>query len=323
MDSTTKPGQAGPQEPVIQRGDETSASNYEKVVREELARVQERLAKLAAASPPPASTSDTKLASAALDPNITSFRPTAVDATGLPGELRSTKRGLMRSAAGLLAATGIVGAALAWSSYGEAARATIETWSPELASIVTLASEKLGLSKPPNEPASSDTSSPQAPVADGTAAQPPADAAPTQATAQDSTQAAAAATSVVAPAAATPETAQLLQGMARDIASLTQGIEQLKSSQEQLLQENAKLAEQLKSNQEQMARLVAHASEPSLHPRPVAPKPAVAAVHRPPTTTLPPPQMIAPQAAALPPAPAPLAADEAPPYVPRPPKPVP
>src|SRR6267378_4511621 len=79
----------------------------------------------------------------------------------------------------------------------------------------------------------------------------------------------------VAPTAAalSPELTQLLQSMARDIATLGQGIELLKASQEQMARDNANAAEQLKASQEQMARVIAKASEQSLRPKISAPPP--------------------------------------------------
>jgi hypothetical protein len=49
--------------------------------------------------------------------------------------------------------------------------------------------------------------------------------------------------------------------MARDFATVGQGIEQLKARQEQLARDNASAVEQLKANQEQMARAIAKLSE--------------------------------------------------------------
>ena len=50
----------------------------------------------------------------------------------------------------------------------------------------------------------------------------------------------------------------MLQTMARDLANVQQGIEQLKTSQEQTASGNAKALEQLKTSQEQIdaARLI-------------------------------------------------------------------
>jgi hypothetical protein len=97
----------------------------------------------------------------------------------------------------------------------------------------------------------------------------------------------------VAPTAAplSPELAQMLQTMARDLANVEQGIEQLKTSQqqmgsdnakaieqlktsqEQMARDNAKAAEQLKASQEQIARFIAKASEQNLRPKTSAPPP--------------------------------------------------
>jgi hypothetical protein len=84
----------------------------------------------------------------------------------------------------------------------------------------------------------------------------------------------------VAPTAAAlpPDLAQVLQTMSRDLATVGQGIEQLKASQEQMARDNARIAEQLKLNQEQLGRLAARASEQNPRPKPSAvplpPRPA-------------------------------------------------
>ena len=80
-----------------------------------------------------------------------------------------------------------------------------------------------------------------------------------------------------------------LQTMARDLATVRQGIEQLKASHEQLARDNGKIAEQFKANQEQaardyakiaeqveasqeqMARVIAKASKRNLRPKTSAP----------------------------------------------------
>jgi DNA repair ATPase RecN len=66
---------------------------------------------------------------------------------------------------------------------------------------------------------------------------------------------------------------QVLQSMARDLATLGQEIEQLKAGQEQMARDNANTAEQLKASREQMARVLAKASEQSPRPRILAPPP--------------------------------------------------
>ena len=63
----------------------------------------------------------------------------------------------------------------------------------------------------------------------------------------------------------------MLETMARDIANVEHGIEQLKTSHEQMARDNAKAAEQLKANQKQMASFIAKASEQNLHSKTSAP----------------------------------------------------
>ena len=84
----------------------------------------------------------------------------------------------------------------------------------------------------------------------------------------------------VAPTAAalSPELTQLIQSMAHDLATLGQGMELLKASQEQMARDNANAAEQLKASQEQMAQVIARSSEAkaaeqNLRPRISAPPP--------------------------------------------------
>src|SRR5205823_9240899 len=159
------------------------------------------------------------------------------------------------------------------SSYGDAAKPIIARWAPQLILTSSLPLEKLGLAVQPSpsavEVAAAEPLSPQP--------TPSAQAAP-----QD-----------VAPSAApvSPELALLLQTMARDLANVEQGIEQLKASQEQMASDNAKAVEQLKASQEQMTRLVAKASEQNLRPKTSAPAPRpVAPAARKPVSTLPSPQ---------------------------------
>ena len=93
-----------------------------------------------------------------------------------------------------------------------------------------------------------------------------------------------------APAAAPvpPELALSLRTMARDLANVEQGLEQLKASQQQMASDNAKAVEQLKASHEQMTRLIAKASEQNLRSRTSAPPPRpIATPTRKPVPTLP------------------------------------
>jgi hypothetical protein len=215
-----------------------------------------------------------------------------------------------RSSRGRLALLGLIGlllaacisvAALTWQSrYGHEAKLIIARWAPQRVSISSLPLEKQELPAQPSPPAVD--------VAATAALPQPARLA--QTTPQD-----------VAPTAAplSPELAQWLQTMARDLANVEQGIEQLKTSQEQMVRDNAKLAEQLKAaqaqmardnenaaeqlkaSQEQMARLIAKASEQNLRPKASAPPPRPIVT----PTRKPVPKLSSPQATARPLAPKP------------------
>src|SRR6266446_1796408 len=222
-------------------------------------------------------------ADAAVPPVDTTFRPAAVNDVLVPGRLRSIGRGAMRAFAAVLLATCIGVGGIAWQHYGEAAQQTIADWMPQLALTSLLPSEQPAPSAQPAPPAV------QADTATSAPAQP---APPVQAPAQG-----------VAPgAAALPgESAQSLQSMARDLASVGQeigqlkaGIEQLKASQQQMSRDIAKTSE-IKASE-------VKAPEPNLQPRIAAPlpRPAPAPARKP----KPPP----PLAAAIPPPPPPQAA---------------
>src|SRR5882724_9890824 len=200
-------------------------------------------------------------AGAAVPPVDTTFRPSAVDDVLVPGRLRSMGGGAMRALTALLLAAGIGGAAIAWQAYGDAAKAMIAEWAPQLA---------LTSSQPPEKPALPVQPAPPAVQPDAATAAPAQPAPPAQ-------------TAAVAPSAAavSTESAQLPQSMARDLASMGQEIGQLKAS-----------IEQLKASQQQMSRDIAKASEKAseakaseqnLRPRISAPPPrsATAPARRP------------------------------------------
>jgi hypothetical protein len=217
----------------------------------------------------------------------------------VPGRRSSHGRLALLGLIGLLLAACICVAALAWQSpYGDAAKLTFARWAPQRVSTSSLPLEKQELPAQPSPPAVD--------VAATAALPQPAPLA--QTTPQD-----------VAPTAAplSPELAQWLQTVARDLANVEQGIKQLKTSQEQMVRDNAGLAEQLKAaqaqmardnenaadklkaSQEQMARLIAKASEQNLRPKTSAPPPRPIAT----PTRKPVPKLSSPQARAQPQAP--------------------
>jgi hypothetical protein len=174
----------------------------------------------------------------------------------VPGKLRLFDRPAVRGLTGLLLAACIGVAAIAWqSSYGDAAKEIIARWAPQRVATSSPPLENPGLAAQPSPPAVQAAAAKTAPPQPALLAQTvPEDVAPTT-------------------AAPSPELTQVLQSMARDLATLGQEIEQLKAGQEQMARDNANTAEQLKASREQMARVLAKASEQNLRPKMSAPPP--------------------------------------------------
>jgi hypothetical protein len=216
----------------------------------------------------------------------TTFRPAAVGDVPAMGNHASMARRAMRGVVALLVAACIGLFGVVWKSYGEVASRQIAKWTTQLVLTTSL---------PPETPAPAAQPDPPVVQADAAAA------ASTQ-----STDPAQSATETVAPAvAASAESAQLVQSMSRDLASLGQQVEQLKAS----------IAE-LKAGRQQVSREVAKASEQNVRPRTAvpAPRPAAARARRPMPSYLPTQAAAAP---ALAPAVAPYYPPRQPDYVPR------
>lgn len=222
MDSTVMPKSSEADDVLAARADERLAHAYEQITR-----ADEQLARLTEQL--------TRMEQEAAHP------PAAL-LVRRPSRGRAALRGFM----GLLAAACIIGGAfVAQSSYGEAIRPAIARWAaPYVGSVSRLASAAPELSA---QPAPSSVR-----LAAAEAASPPATLS-VRSEPQDSASPAA--------AAASPDVAPMLQAMARDLATLQQGIDELKAGQERLAGENAKVAEQFRASQEQVARLVAKAAE--------------------------------------------------------------
>jgi hypothetical protein len=99
---------------------------------------------------------------------------------------------------------------------------------------------------------------------------------------QDAAPLATKAPAATAPAAATPpDQAELLQKIARDLATLERNIEQLKANQQQTAGENSKAIGELRASQEELKRTIAKVSPQPL-PKVSAPAaPPVSVVRRP------------------------------------------
>jgi hypothetical protein len=195
----------------------------------------------------------------------------------VPGKRLWFDRPAVRGFTGLLLAACIGAAAIAWqSSYGDAVKEIIARAAPQRVVTSSPPLESPGLPAQPSPPAVQAAAAKTAPPQPAPLAQTkPEDVAPTA-------------------AVLSPELAQLLQSMARDLATLGQGIEQLKAGQEQMARNNANAAQQLKASQQQAVRVVTRASEQNLRPKTSAPPPRPAATStRKPVPTLPSPQTTA------------------------------
>src|SRR5215472_15610002 len=196
----------------------------------------------------------------------TTFRAAAVRNVRVTIDRPSIGTRAVRAFTGFLLVACIGVAVIAWQSYGDAARQIIARWASQLVLTSSPPLENTGLPEQPNLPTIQ---------ASAVKAAPPQPAPPAQTTLEG-----------VAPTAApSPESAQLLQSMAGDLATAGQEIKQLKAS-----------IEQLKASQEQMSRDIAKASEQNPRPKISTPAPRSAAA---PARKLMPP-FPPPQAAAMP-----------------------
>ena len=185
-------------------------------------------------------------------------------------------------------------AAAAWQTYGDQAQELVAHWMPR---ISLMSNADRDGSAPAAAPLSHETTTATASVAPQ-AQEPAANA---------------------AAATVTSEQVQMLQSMARDIAALSQqvnelkaGIAQLKAGQDQVARDVARAAEAKPTERTAEARAFdPRAIEQTLRPRP-APRPATAAVAPPPGAAAV-PHRPRPATAAVPPPPAPMALQSAPP----------
>jgi len=182
-------------------------------------------------------------AAPSIPPVDTSFRATATNKVKVPGGAPSVGRRAARGIAGLAVAISIGVAGALWQAYGEAARQLVATWAPQSVSVPS----------PPDNPGVAQQA--VKPAAEASTASAPTQAAPLgQVPAGDVASTA---------AAASAESAPLPQSVARDLANVSQQVEELKAS----------IAE-LRANQDQMSRDVAKGSDKGseksseLNPRP-------------------------------------------------------
>jgi hypothetical protein len=167
-------------------------------------------------------------------PVDTTFRAAAVDNAQVPGDRRSIVARAMRACIGFLLAVCIGVASIVWQSYGDAAKQIVARWVPQFALTSSSPQDNPGLPEQPSPPAvqaSAAKAAPPQPVPSAQTATAPEGVAP-------------------AGAALSPESTQVLQSMAGDLAHAEQEIEQLKAS-----------IAQLKASQQQISRDSAKVSE--------------------------------------------------------------
>jgi hypothetical protein len=235
------------------------------------------------------------VAAGAAAPSVdTTFRATAVNKVQVSGDRPSSGSWTSRAVMAFMFALCSALAAAAWQHYGHTAKQMIADWTPPFVLAASPASEKTALTEQPGSPAVQAAAAEQPAQAAGSTQQPTDGATPA--------------------AALAPESAQLLQSMARDLAAMGQQVEQLKAS----------IAE-LKAGRQAMSPEAARTSvatpsvagapeirEPNLRPKMSAlpPRPAAAPpVRKPRPAYYPPAQSAAPPpvplAAPPPPQPAP------------------
>jgi len=199
--------------------EQTDPQNVFARVHEEIARAYEQIA-----------VADKQIART-LAQDAARHPPAAVNNVQVPVDRPSFGRPAVRGFVGVLLAACIGVAAIAWQSNGDAAKQMIARWAPQRVATSSPPLENPGLAAQPSPPAVEAAGANTAPSQPALLAQTvPEDVAPTA-------------------APPSPELTQVLQSMARDLATLGQGIELLKASQEQ------------------MARVIAKASEQSLRPK--------------------------------------------------------
>jgi hypothetical protein len=221
MNSASNPKPTSPDADLIARADERLAHAYEQIAR-----------------------ADEQLARVTEQISRLEHESAHQPAAAVSGQRASRGRPVLRGLVALsLAACVFAVAFVSQSPYGEAAKQIIAESAPQLVSISSLWLQKPEASAQPSR---------------STAQMAAAEPAPAQAipSAQGAPQNVASTTAPIP-----PELTQLLQTMARYLASMDQGIEQLKANQERIASDNARAVGELKASQEQLTRLLAKASE--------------------------------------------------------------
>lgn len=249
---------------IVPENEELVGYVYKRVVREVLARIDQRLAELEKAAAP--------------DPTEASVFGSAIAAGGGHSFFR---RWGVRVAAASLVSIAVIGGAAAWYvSDSDGPRALIARLLPSFVSSGGSAPQE---NQPPQRDGQdtamdSGTRGPQLGGAMDSVAPP---ASPPPSSADNDPRPA---------AASSPELAALVQKLTTDIENLGQGIDRLRMSQDQMSRDNALAMQQLQAGQDQLVRLVKpSAQNANAQAKPSAPQ---RSTPRPPRATRPAPSLL-------------------------------
>ena len=243
---------------IVPENEELVGYVYKRVVREVLARIDQRLAELEKQASP--------------DPTEASVFRSAIAAGGGNSVFR---RWGIRIAVASLVSVAVIGGAAAWYlSDSDGPRALIARLVPSFGSSGSAPQESQ-----PAQKDGQDSAMDSGTRATDSAAPQPASPSPSS---SDNDARLAAATS--------PELASLVQKLTTDIENLGQGIDRLRMSQDQMSRDNAMAMQQLQAGQEQLVRLVKpSAQNANAQAKPSAPQRAAT---RPPRTPKPAPSLL-------------------------------
>jgi hypothetical protein len=243
---------------IVPENEELVGYVYKRVVREVLARIDQRLAELEKQAAP--------------DPTEASVFRSAIAAGGGNSVFR---RWGMRIAVASLVSVAVIGGAAAWYlSDSDGPRALIARLVPSFGSSGSAPQESQPAQKDGQDSAMDSSTR----ATDNAAPQP---ASPSPSSSDNDARLA---------AATSPELASLVQKLTTDIENLGQGIDRLRMSQDQMSRDNAMAMQQLQAGQEQLVRLVKpSAQNANAQAKPSAPQRAAT---RPPRTPKPAPSLL-------------------------------
>lgn len=229
MQTVPNPQDVDPNEiGIVPENEELVGYVYKRVVREVLARIDQRLAELEKQASP--------------DPTEVSVFRSAGAASGRASLLR---RWGMRGAIASLLSVAVIGGAAAWYfTDADGPRTLVARWAPLFGSNSS--------ATPDGQPAKDGADTPMELSARGAQSSTTDGAAPSVASLPPGPS-----DNDARPAAAgSGELAPLVQKLTTDIENLGQGIDRLRMSQDQLSRDNALAMQQLQAGQEQLVRLI-------------------------------------------------------------------